>query len=75
LDWREDYEVLFGSDVVNDGVYLEARARASGEVVLLSFYSDVDGSMSFEQYHGDLPPGFVEWFRAESGRRLLPADA
>jgi len=67
--------VLFGSDVVNDGVYLEARDKATDEVVLLSFYSDSDGSLSFEPHREGLPPGFVEWFRTESERRLPPSDA
>lgn len=68
MDWNADYEVILGSAVDNDGVSLEARAKMTGEVVLLSFYSDADGSMSFEQHHESLPPGFVKWFRAESER-------
>lgn len=74
MEWSDRYEILFGSDVVKDGVYLEARAKTTGEVVLLAFYSDADGSMSFEQHREALPAGFVEWFRSESQRRLPPAD-
>ncbi|MFO0888805.1 MAG: hypothetical protein U0790_06615 [Isosphaeraceae bacterium] len=75
MTWTDRFEVLFGSDLDNDGVYLEARDRSTDEVVLVSFYSDADGSLSFEQHREGLPAEFVEWFRAESQRRLPPADA
>ena len=73
--WSDHYQILFGSDVINDGVYLEASERTTGDVVLVSFYSDADGSMSFEQLRADLPQDFVTWFRAESQRRLPPDDS
>ncbi len=74
LDWREDYEVIFGSDIENDGVFLEARDKATGEIALLSCYSDADGSLSLEQRSEDLPHGFLDWFRSEAERLLPPAD-
>lgn len=75
MERAEEYEVLFGSDVDNDGVFLEARSKVTGEIVLLSFHSDADGSMSFEQHGEDLPSDFVNWFRAEAQRRLPPSDS
>ncbi|WP_406694881.1 hypothetical protein V5E97_27945 [Singulisphaera sp. Ch08] len=73
MDWSEEYEVIFGSDVDNDGVYLEARDRGTDEIVMLAFYSDADGTLSFLPQAEGLPGGFVEWFRAESERRLPPS--
>ncbi len=68
----KEYEIIFGSDVDNDGVYLEARDRATDEIVMFAFYSDADGTLSFLLHAEGLPTGFVEWFRAESERRLPP---
>lgn len=76
MDWTRDYEVIMGSDVHADGMYLEARPRADHtRVVLFAFYSDADGSLTFEPPAAGLPPGFVAWFRAEAARRRPPADA
>jgi hypothetical protein len=75
VDWSKDFEIIFGSDVDNDGVFLEARDRVTDEIVMLAFYSDADETLSFLPHAEGLPAGFVEWFRAESERRLPPSEA
>ena len=72
FDGRE-YEVLRGSDVQNDGMYLE-MSDVSGktrETVLFAFRSYRDGRMTFSAYREDLPLEAVAWF-IEQARRLLP---
>jgi hypothetical protein len=66
------YELLFGSDVQRDGVYLELNdvSGATPVAVLFAFYSDADGRMTFSAYREDVPFGAVEWFIAEARRRL-----
>jgi len=66
------YQLLFGSDVQRDGVYLELNdvSGASPVVVLFAFYSDADGRMTFSAYREDVPFEAVEWFTAEARRRL-----
>ncbi|MBF5045966.1 hypothetical protein FGE12_26375 [Aggregicoccus sp. 17bor-14] len=70
------HEVLLGSDVVDDGMYLEL-ADASDRVAgasLLVFRSDADGRMTFSGRCKDLPLEAVEWFLAEAKRRLVEAE-
>ena len=66
------YELLFGSDVQHDGVYLELNdvSGPSPVVVLFAFYSDADGRMTFSAYREDVPLEVVEWFAGEARRRL-----
>ncbi len=74
-NWAEEYEIIMGSDIDLDGMYLEARSRTDHtQVVLFAFYSDVDGTMTFEPHDDQLPPDFVAWFRTEATRRLPPVD-
>lgn len=71
LEGRQ-YEVLLGSDVVDDGMYLELAEpadRASG-ASLLVFRSDADGQMTFSARCKDVPLAAVEWFLAEAKRLL-----
>ncbi|AGA24954.1 hypothetical protein [Singulisphaera acidiphila] len=68
MDWSREYEIIFGSDVDNDGVYLEARDRNTDEIVMLSFYSG--GKLSYLPPAEGLPEGFEDWFREETERRL-----
>jgi hypothetical protein len=68
----QQYELLLGSDVPNDGTYLElaeAADRKSG-ASLCVFRSDADGRMTFSARCKDLPLAAVEWFIAEAKRRL-----
>lgn len=71
------YEVLLGSDVQNDGMYLEMSDVTDGapEVVLFAFYSDSDGHMTFSAYREELPFAAVEWFLSEAKQRLSPVTA
>ena len=66
------YELLFGSDVQRDGVYLELNdvSGPSPAVVLFAFYSDIDGRTTFTAYREDVPLEAVEWFTSEARRRL-----
>ncbi len=73
VDWTAMYTILLGSDGEADGMFLEARERATDAVVLYAFYADQDGSLSFEPACPTMPPAFVAWFRAEAARRLPPA--
>ena len=69
------YAVLLGSDVRNDGMYLEMSevTNSAPDVVLLAFHSEADGRMTFSAYREDLPFSAVEWFLSEAKRRLRRA--
>lgn len=68
------YEILFGSDVINDGVYLELNdiTEEPSENLLFAFWSDVDGSFTFSAYRENLPFELVETFLKEARKRLPP---
>ena len=70
-----DFEFILGSDVRNDGMYLELNEVVDGrwEAVADVFYSDADGSMSLTQYAERVPGAALAWLEAEAQRRLPPA--
>ncbi len=68
---NKQYEMTFGSDVINDGMYLELRENYS-DVLLFAFWSDADSEFTFSAYQSDLPFDLVELFIQEARRRLPP---
>jgi len=68
------YELVFGNDVERDGVYLELSdvADADPHVVLDAFCWEPDGRITGSAYREDVPLEIVEWFIAETRRRLAP---
>jgi hypothetical protein len=72
---RKRYEVILGSDVINDGVFLELNdtSQEKSETVLFVFRSDDDGRYSFSAYRDGVPLGLVEEFIREARRRLPPS--
>jgi hypothetical protein len=68
------YEMIFGSDVQRDGVYLELRDLAGGDpvAVLDAFRWEANGRITFSAYREDVPLEVVEWFIAEARRNLVP---
>ncbi len=70
------FSVQLGSDVVNDGMFLEMDELTpdGSSTVLYAFYSDVDGRMTFSAFREELPLTAVEWFISEAKRRLPPVS-
>ena len=67
------YQTVLGSDVINDGMYLELRELAGGddeEVLLCAYWSDTDGRFAFHCYRQELPFVLVETFIQEARQRL-----
>jgi hypothetical protein len=67
----QTYEVVVGSDVDRDGMYLEVQ-DATKALVAEVFYSDRDATMTFTGYRADVPLPVVEWMIAEARKRLIP---
>ncbi len=67
----EDFDIILGSDVVNDGMYLEAQDMQHN-IVLYAFFSDVNGEFTLSAYCENLPFELVEMFVAKA-REILPA--
>ena len=68
------YEIIFGSDVDRDGVYLELNTVNSGkeETLLYAFWSDNIEGFTFSALKEELPFELVEMFVGEARRRLPP---
>lgn len=68
------YEVLRGSDVQNDGMYLEMNdvSGSTPDTVLFAFRSDRDGRFTFSAFRQDLPLEAVEWFIGRARALLAP---
>ena len=54
------YEMIRGSDVDRDGMYLELVESSTRKVVAEVFYSDVTNAMTFTTFTQDLPLAAVE---------------
>lgn len=67
----ERYEVIMGSDLSRDGMFLELWDR--DELTLEVFFSDADGSFTTTHYRTGVPPEVEAWVEAEARRRLPPS--
>jgi hypothetical protein len=67
------YNFVRGSDVIRDGMYLEATREVSGRVTQLAevFYSDQSHDIVISCYSPDLPLELVEHLIAQA-RLILP---
>lgn len=69
---ERQYRTVMGSDVANDGMYLELWDCETDRLALWAFYSDADGSFKFERYMSNVSAEVELWFQAEAQRRLPP---
>ena len=67
----QSYQIVVGSDIDRDGMYLEVQDTTDALVAEV-FYSDKDGAMTFTTYRPDVPLALVEWMIAEGKARLTP---
>ena len=65
------YEFVFGSDVINDGMYVEVWDEERKEMILFAFRSDANDDFTFTAYKEKLPFALVEQFILEA-REWLP---
>lgn len=69
-----NYEIIIGSDLQRDGMYLEVWNEAN-TVVAEVFYSDQNNQMTFTGYIPDLPLPLVEWMIESAKARLAPEQS
>jgi len=57
------YEIIFGSDVQRDGVYLELSDRTgnTAEVLAEVFHYDEEGKVVFNCHRKDIPLPLIKW--------------
>jgi hypothetical protein len=67
---NEQYKMLLGSDILNEGTWLEMK-DTNGEMVLFAFWSEVDREFTFHAYREELPFEVVERF-IQTARQRLP---
>lgn len=68
------YPIVLGSDLVRDGMFLEANAWDTGEAIAEVFYSDETHDFCFSAFRPNLPVELVENLMS-AARELLPASA
>jgi hypothetical protein len=66
------YWVVIGSDVDQDGMFLEVQ-DAADVLIARIFYWDRDASMTFTSFRDDVPLALVEWMTIEAKKRLVPS--
>lgn len=69
------YQMLFGSDIIADGVFLELSDWTTGhpEEVLFALYGDAEGQFTFTAPRHNLPFTLIENFVAQTRKRLPPS--
>ena len=72
MDFARHSELIRGSDVARDGMFLELWERASGDLLVEAFYSDADGTMVFDHYRAEVPPPVRQWFEQMAWTYLPP---
>ena len=69
------YQFIRGSDVLNDGMYLEVcDEEEPGDVILFAFWSDANDDFTFTAYREKLPFSLVELFVQEARASLPPCN-
>jgi len=71
MDVCTRFEMVRGSDVSRQGMFLELWDRPANELALWAFHCDADGTFEFTRYRWDVPKTVEDWFHWEA-RRLLP---
>ena len=66
-----EYEIVRGSDIDRDGMYLELSEKASRKNVAEIFYSDKTRDFSISCFQPDLPLDLIESL-INDAKRLLP---
>ena len=64
------YQYVYGSDVPNEGMYIELIDASTGspETVLFAFRSDATGEITLDAYRENIPLALVELFIARARR-------
>ena len=71
---EQSYQLVRGSDVVRDGMYLERNdGRTESKALAEVFYSDVDESMTISTFGNTLPVSVIERLIVEAKISLPPA--
>ena len=69
------FEIQIASDIVRDGMCLEAWETSEGRSVQVAdvFYSDISERLAFTSFEKNLPLGLVENMCRTAQERLVPA--
>jgi hypothetical protein len=70
------YEILFGSDVLRDGVYLELSecTDQTRNVLAEVFFYDEIGRLVFTAFEPDIPYSLVKWLHDAVTNEGWPVD-
>ena len=70
------YELLFGSDVIRDGVFLELSELADGvrDVIAEAFFYDELGHVVFNAYRLEVPYPLIKWLYDAVLKEGWPVD-
>lgn len=73
IDGRK-YEIIFGSDIIRDGVYLELSEITGKSIEVLAevFYYDETGNIEFSFYKERVPYQLIKWLMDEAEKKNWP---
>ncbi|MEN9844557.1 MAG: hypothetical protein RLZZ612_2386 [Pseudomonadota bacterium] len=70
------YEIIFGSDVIRNGVYLELSDRTEPGIKVLAevFFYDEEGHVVFTSYQKEIPYHLVKWLHEAVSKEGWPIE-
>lgn len=70
------YEIIRGSDIQRDGMFLEARIIDSNplEVIAEIFYSDITHELTLTCFMNNIPLSLIETLIVDAKKYLPPSD-
>lgn len=69
---KRNFEVVLGSDIVRDGMYLEISEDGGKPGIAEVFFSDQTGELVLNTFGNEIPIETVEWLVSEARVRLSP---
>lgn len=71
---KRNYNLVRGSDVVRDGMYLELSQEGGKTGIAEVFFSDETSEFVLNTFGNDVPLETIEWMVGKARESLPPAD-
>ena len=72
MKFLDNYDVIKGSDVIRDGIYLELQYQ--GKTIAEIFYNDSEHSMVLNTFSNDIPISVIQPFITKAQKALKPEN-
>ncbi|GAB2880073.1 hypothetical protein GCM10027277_56620 [Pseudoduganella ginsengisoli] len=73
---KRTYEIIFGSDVIRNGVYLELSDRTGPQIEVMAevFFYDEEGRVVFTSHKDEIPYNLIKWLHEAVAKEDWPVE-